>query len=147
MDGLKMIEERELWLINLQQRYFSLFEKIPSYNISVPIGWSKLFEDLLENIRRREVYLDYQTDKPLEEYIPVRIVQVKQKFGDLRFYYDGGNDNIILSIVVEAENIASKTCEFCGIMNEDVAKKSIFRWVNTTCNECFLERYKENDSR
>lgn len=139
------IEKRERWLATLQQCYSSLFEEVSLYNINLPIGWSNIFEELLENIHRREIYLEFQKNKTLEEYRPVKVVQVKQKFGDFRFYYNGGNDDGISLLVSQAEKLAEKTCEYCGSTTEDVKKRNIINWICTTCEECglkLLNRFK-----
>jgi hypothetical protein len=48
------------------------------------------------------------------ELIPqVVATQVKEKFGTLRFYYDGG-DSVIEGMVYMAESMSGVTCEECG---------------------------------
>lgn len=44
---------------------------------------------------------------------PVRIAQVKEKFGTLRFYYDGGDEHIA-GMVELAEHLSSITCQETG---------------------------------
>ena len=44
---------------------------------------------------------------------PVIAIQVKEKFGGLRFYYSGGDD-YIRGLVDMAESMSYKTCEVCG---------------------------------
>jgi len=41
------------------------------------------------------------------------VKQVKEKFGSLRFYIQGGND-AVRERIAQAEYSASKTCEVCG---------------------------------
>jgi len=43
----------------------------------------------------------------------VIVTQVKEKFGTLRFYYNGGDD-YVAGIVAMAEAMTSVTCERCG---------------------------------
>jgi hypothetical protein len=68
-------------------------------------------------------------------------VQVKEKFGGLRFYYEGGDDQVH-GMVRMAESWASVTCEVCG-------KPGQLRsggWIKTLCDEHEEERqqgYKE----
>lgn len=62
------------------------------------------------------------------EYIRVR--QIKEKFGGLRFYYDGG-DSHISGMVTMAEVWAGYTCEKCG-------EKGTHRgggWIRTLCDK------------
>ncbi len=57
-------------------------------------------------------------------------VQVKEKFGTLHFYYDGG-DATVIGLVGMAESLSAKTCEICG----DVGKVYDGGWVTTRCAE------------
>jgi hypothetical protein len=80
-------------------------------------------------------------------YVPVPVpqvvaAQVKEKFGGLRFYCEGG-DSIIRGMVTLAESLSYKICENCGVMNETV-HPSEGGWVKTTCNLCGGKAYKEN---
>ena len=47
----------------------------------------------------------------------VYIDQIKQKFGELRFYYTGGDD-VVSGMVLHAERIASNTCPNTGNKKE-----------------------------
>lgn len=44
----------------------------------------------------------------------ITVAQIKQKFGSLRFYYDGNGDDTIRGMVQLAEYISSHTCEITG---------------------------------
>lgn len=55
-------------------------------------------------------------------------VQVKEKFGELRFYYDGG-DGYIGGMVSMAESMSLVTCETCG----NVGKRINASWMYTAC--------------
>ena len=48
--------------------------------------------------------------KPIPQ---VKIAQIKEKFGSLRFYYDGGDD-IVSGMVRFAERLSDRTCEESG---------------------------------
>lgn len=54
--------------------------------------------------------------------------QVKEKFGTLRFYYDGGNSTID-GMVRMAEAMSSRTCEECGAPG----KSTSGGWIRTLC--------------
>lgn len=56
--------------------------------------------------------------------------QVKEKFGTLRFYHNGGDD-MIDGMVYMAEEMSSRTCEVCG----NPGKTSGSGWLKTTCEE------------
>lgn len=71
----------------------------------------------------------------------VRIAQIKEKFGGLRFYYDGGDDTI-QGMVTMAEVWASRTCEQCG----NKGKQRGGGWIRTLCDEHEAEYQKKRGS-
>lgn len=94
-------------------------------------GWFRL---LLWLSRYLQNYLDLQ-NKMAEKYPDnypkidqVRVEQVKEKFGTLRFYTQGGNDRT-QSVISFAEYISGFCCEYTG-KTEDVGynKKG---WIKT----------------
>lgn len=54
--------------------------------------------------------------------------QVKEKFGQLRFYYSGGDD-VVHGMVRLAESLSGSLCEECGGVGRTVGK----RWLRTLC--------------
>ena len=56
--------------------------------------------------------------------------QVKEKFGGLRFYYNGGDD-YIRGIVDMAEEMSHVTCEECG----SPGTSSNEGWIRTLCEQ------------
>lgn len=106
-------------------------------------GWYQIIDSLCGNIQR---HIDWShknhdwdvkwnadhPDEPREVRQPVPqvvAVQVKEKFGGLRFYYEGG-DQQIYGMVRMAESWASVTCEECG-------QPGKFRhggWMRTLCD-------------
>lgn len=65
---------------------------------------------------------------------PVKIDQIKEKFGTLRFYYSGG-DEVISGMVMLAEFLSGKTCQHTGQPGDLCVKKSGYRWYKTLCPE------------
>ena len=65
----------------------------------------------------------------------IQFAQIKEKFGGLRFYYNGG-DEVIDNMVDSAEMTADKTCEMCGKPGE----KRGGGWIKTLCDEHDAER-------
>ena len=61
----------------------------------------------------------------------VTLDQVKEKFGTLRFYYQGGDD-YISGMVSLAESMTAVTCENCG--NPGSCRGG--GWVHTYCTPC-----------
>jgi hypothetical protein len=72
--------------------------------------------------------------------ITIRIDQIKEKFGGLRFYYSGGDDEIS-GMVGLAESLSYKICESCG------STKNIGRtrgWIAIMCKECYENHPKKD---
>jgi hypothetical protein len=83
-------------------------------------GWVGILEDLATKLAAKG--FDFST-----------VAQIKEKYGGLRFYYDGcGFD----AEVDAAEEASYETCEECGAPGE--ARKG--GWIKTLCNECEAER-------
>lgn len=60
----------------------------------------------------------------------VTVAQIKEKFGGLRFYYDGG-DEYVSGLVTMAEVWANRTCETCG----EKGKQRGGGWIRTLCDK------------
>jgi len=59
------------------------------------------------------------------------VLQVKEKFGGLRFYIDSGSDAID-KCIIKAERESYRTCECCG----QPGKCYDDGWMVTLCREC-----------
>lgn len=59
----------------------------------------------------------------------IQVQQIKEKFGGLRFYYDGGDEHIS-GMVTMAESWAARTCETCGNKGE----RRSGGWMRTLCD-------------
>lgn len=62
----------------------------------------------------------------------VKIDQIKEKFGDLRFYFSGGDDQIS-GMVRFAEYLCGQTCEITGKKGQMCS--SAGGWMKTLCEE------------
>jgi hypothetical protein len=97
-------------------------------------GW---FRIILWLSRYLQSYIDQQNEysaKYPDRYLPVKqikVVQVKEKFGTLRYYVDGGNENT-QNVISFVEYISGYICETTG-KTEDVGfnKKG---WIKTHHN-------------
>jgi len=88
-------------------------------------GWYGVIESLCETIDSYDGEL--------------RVVQVKEKFGGLRFYYDGEGlseqDAMRLQGAVRmASNVSYQVCELCGDEGEMRDNEG---WYKTRCDSCF----------
>jgi len=94
-------------------------------------GWYPIIERLSSSIQQ---HIEFVNKK--EEVCPqVIVMQVKEKFGGLRFYYEGGDD-YIHGLVSMAESWADVACEECG----GIGKRRGGGWVRTLCDLHETER-------
>lgn len=117
-----------------KQKDLPMTETAMCWGIDCGEGWHKLLDDLCKNIQE---HVDSVKCKQVEA------VQVKEKFGGLRFYFCGGDD-YTHGLVSEAENMSYEVCEWCG-STKDVTQTT--GWVVTLCPDCLKkyrkERFKE----
>ncbi len=82
---------------------------------------------------------EYELNKLEPKLIPsFQAIQIKEKFGTLRFYYSGG-DEYISGIINFAENMSGEICEVCG----NKGKLRNGSWIKTLCDE--HNKYKEEN--
>lgn len=103
-------------------------------------GWYNIINQLCSNIQGHIDWNNSQRERLLKENkhnltIPDEIkqvvaTQVKEKFGTLRFYYEGG-DSKIDGMVRMAESMSSVTCETCGKPGTTGGTG----WIHTACED------------
>ena len=142
-----------------EQRHMSEMVTCMCWGFACGDGWFNIIEQLCGNIQHHIDWKEKQhnwsvewnkehPDEPREisELVPqVVVTQVKEKFGTLRFYYDGGDD-YISGMVTMAESMSGVTCEACGASAKTSGvdpEKGITGWVHTTCQPCQDKRKKE----
>jgi hypothetical protein len=74
-------------------------------------------------------------------HISIHIDQIKEKFGGLRFYYSGG-DNEISGMTRLAESLSYKICEKCGTTLNVGQTKG---WIYTCCWDCLNNNDRAKD--
>lgn len=89
-------------------------------------GWYTNLAQLLDHIDR---YLTHKYKAVPEGF---QIVQIKEKFGGLRFYVNGADD-VIHELIRFTENLCDRTCEFCG-SNQNIMRSK--GWIITACKNC-----------
>ena len=94
-------------------------------------GWWPILEKLCSNIQS---HIDWK-NRQLETVPQVTVAQIKEKFGGLRFYYDGGDEQI-RGMVQVAEAWADTSCEECGAPG----KRRDGGWIKTLCDHHEAER-------
>lgn len=78
----------------------------------------------------------YDLSKKLMEVDPdIQAIQVKEKFGGLRFYTGGVNTIVadqVYAAISDAEELSYKTCEQCGRPGQP----NEAGWITTLCEVC-----------
>ena len=128
-----------------------LFEKYPAifrqkdlpathtamcWGIACGDGWYDIIDTLCSNIKH---YVRQQNLKDDTGDLIIEALQVKEKFGGLRFYIYGGDD-YIRGLVSMAESMSYRVCEECG----SPGKANKKGWIKTLCEPC---RKKIADAR
>jgi len=99
-------------------------------------GWEPLIRELSEKLEK--LIVEYKKEYPSAEHSP-RAMQVKEKYGTLRFYMTTSTAEME-SLIDEAESKSAKTCEDCGA----IGKLRGGGWLRTLCNKCETERKEKN---
>ena len=86
---------------------------------SVGEGWRSIVEPLVEMCSQRGV----------------KIRQIKEKFGGLRFYTGPADEDVFVEIHA-AEDKSLQTCECCGKPGQPRYNS----WIKTLCDDCDMER-------
>lgn len=95
---------------------------VTDYKDEVGPGWGKLLDQLHAELAA--VDPNYQ------------IVQVKEKFGDLRVYIEASYPDPLWDIIAAYERLSSGVCENCG----QPGKHTDTRWIKTLCDPCAENR-------
>lgn len=120
-------------------------------------GWYSLIESICEYLmadvdrlkfRIESDYYDDVTKEKMkqelveaENNIPV-VVQVKEKFGGLRFYVHGATENQF-EYINFAEHLSYRICEVCGAMKDVTVHQG--GWIKTLCPTHARERGYPDD--
>ena len=122
-----MKDEKEYidFMNRMETKYPEMFSA-PYGGFAISEGWWIIIEQLCANIQH---HLNWKNKE--SEVVPQVVVhQIKEKFGGLRFYYGGGDDEIS-GMVRMAESWASIACEECG----GIASRRSGGWIRTLCDK------------
>lgn len=97
-------------------------------------GWLAIVEVLCKLIQHN---VDQQKKKD-SSYPQIEILQVKEKFGAMRFYTTGGDD-YTAGLIAMAEYMSGRTCESCGNPGTMRGKG----WMRVRCDPCEFERQQK----
>jgi hypothetical protein len=146
---------------HIREKYPLIFSQ--RCEMSINDGWFDIIDSLCANIQsridnsvdRRKRAIKWNEDVNDPEYdwsdkasfierkereVPelveqVVATQVKEKFGTLRFYYDGGDD-YIRGLDAMADSMSGRICEDCG----KPGKRTTGGWIRTLCDEHTQEK-------
>ena len=131
------LEPYEVFAEQMETRFPKMFSEAYG-GFAVGEGWWPILEALCVNIQghidwKNKTRAKLLEDNPYNHTIPdeveqVVVRQIKEKFGGLRFYYDGGDDEIS-GMVRMAESWAARSCETCGAPGTSGGKG----WIKTLC--------------
>lgn len=117
-----------------KQRNMPMAQTAMCWGFECGDGWYDLIDRLCGTIQN---YIDHNGHLGVPQ---VEVVQVKEKFGTLRFYTHGGNEKID-GMIWFAQDMSGRICETCG-------KPGSFRgngWYYTACDEHTHPEDKDND--
>jgi hypothetical protein len=109
----------------------SMMETCMCWGFECGDGWFTILDQLMSNIQHHIDWNNKNFEKGYKQYkqVPqVTLDQVKEKFGTLRFYYQGGDDEIS-GMVRMAESMSAVTCEQCGNPGTTGGQG----WITTLC--------------
>lgn len=118
------MEEYDAFAKRMEETYPKIFEGRYG-GFAVGPGWWPILESLCANIQS---HIDWK-EKQNNSVPQVVVEQIKEKFGGLRFYYQGGDDTID-GMVRMAESWAEHSCEECGAPGE----RRSGGWIKTLCD-------------
>jgi hypothetical protein len=109
----------------LEDKFYFRFPEFFEHQIAFECGdgWYDLLYDLFSK---------------LEDIAPIIVIQIKEKFGGLRFYTGPATDEHY-KLITEAENQSYHICEVCG----KEGKVRTGGWVVTLCDKHYEERERD----
>jgi hypothetical protein len=123
-------EKYDAFAKQMEERFPKMFAE-PYGGFCCGEGWWPILEELCGQIQHHINWKNKQS-----EVVPqVTVGQIKEKFGGLRFYYSGGDDEIS-GMVRMAESWASRSCETCGAPGT----RREGGWLKTLCDHHEAER-------
>lgn len=118
-----------------RDRHASMTETAMCWGFSCDNGWFALIDTLCEEIQKHVT---------AQHVPPVIAMQVKEKFGGLRFYYRGG-DEYIAALTWYADFLSSFVCETCGA--PAVRTRNERGWISTQCEKHSGEDFPLDEPR
>lgn len=110
---------RNLWTDEAVENYDYEFTRLDE----MPAGWRKAFgEQMCAELKA------VLSEEDLPDY---RVLQIKEKFGELRWYSNWHTD-AIYAVTDKYEKLSARTCIICG----KPATRITTGWISPYCDEC-----------
>jgi hypothetical protein len=126
--GDKIQKEFEQRLIDRWPMWFSVTGSVRKTSMSLGFtlgdGWFDLLWRLCERLEPVVPAAQAEMDGPFQ------VLQVKEKFGELRFY-PNYSDDAIAALIEAARLESTRTCEVCG----EPGERRGTGWIVTRCDE------------
>ena len=147
------LDNYDVFVNKLKEKYPEMYADVPA-GISVGEGWYEIVEWLSDTIyqevkwnndTRERLLKDNKYGNKIPELMEYpKVIQVKEKFGGLRFYADN-TSKYARGAITMAEIWAGRTCETCG----ERGKRRSGGWMRTLCDKHEVERQQrmENHKR
>ena len=138
-DNKKLIEEypfllpRNRWTDKIPEDYDYSYTELDS----MPDGWREAFgEFICRDIKNELLKI---SNKALDNF---RIIDIKEKYGSLRFYCTETNREISM-IIAKYEYLSQFICLECGKFE---AHTFNYGWIFTLCDDCFKNLLKKQSN-
>lgn len=118
-----------------KEKYPLLTKGKDKFYFYVGKGWHSVIHDLCAKIE------DLNNKKYKED--PIVVEQIKEKFGELRFYTNRTPVDVEV-LISEANNKCSILCEECGDSGE---RMKINGWFKVLCEKCKNKRISFNEKK
>jgi hypothetical protein len=122
-------------LVTINKYILPVFHCIPTYTelCSMPEGWRKSFGvQMCKDIKQALLKTSKQA---LYSY---RILQIKEKYGELR-WYDANATHDVYAVILKYEELSRNTCIVCG----ESAKYTTTSWISPYCEKHLPQRDKD----
>lgn len=116
--------------ILFRQRNAGVDKNLMIFGFECADGWFDIINEL--SVAAEAIALTLK-ERGLEEHYLPSVVQVKEKFGTLRYYIDNATDEI-QDLVDDAEEKSAVTCEVCGSIGK-LRKNS---YLVVLCDACHV---------
>lgn len=127
----------------LKETYPKMYDDVYC-GVYIEEGWYHLIDTLSEIIYAhvkssndaRQYYIEKQYEKIPDEIEYPKVVQIKEKYGMLRFYADN-TDKYMDGVIDMAEKMSCHICEVCGAKGE----LRTTGWWKTLCDEHYVQHH------